>query len=88
MGDRGFTKTDMERIGVFQEMGYATIGDKYKGGMPSKCTLFSLLSHCYFRHLKVKKNTLKKVCPWEGGGGGVKQYIHRSGEIHALCTLI
>lgn len=28
--DKGFSKTDMERIGVFQEMGYITIGDRYK----------------------------------------------------------
>ena len=25
-----FTKTDMERVALFQEMGYVTIGDKYK----------------------------------------------------------
>ena len=75
MGDRGFTKTDMERIGVFQEMGYATIGDKYKGGMPSKCTLFSLLTvvTLLFQTPKFKKNTLKKVCPWGGGGGEVEK---------------
>jgi len=30
MADRGFTKSDMERIGVFQEMGYTTIEDRYK----------------------------------------------------------
>lgn len=29
MGDRG-GKTDMERIGLFQEMNYVTIGDRYK----------------------------------------------------------
>lgn len=29
MGDKG-GKTDMERIGLFQEMTYVTIGDKYK----------------------------------------------------------
>lgn len=27
MGDK---KNDMDRIGLFQEMGYVTIGDKYK----------------------------------------------------------
>lgn len=31
MGDKGFTKTDMERVGIFQEMNYITIQDKYKG---------------------------------------------------------
>lgn len=31
MGEsKGFAKTDMERIGVFQEMGYISIGDKFK----------------------------------------------------------
>ena len=29
MGDKG-GKTDMDRIGLFQEMTYYTIGDKYK----------------------------------------------------------
>jgi len=28
-GVRGFTKTDMERVALFQEMGYVSIGDKY-----------------------------------------------------------
>lgn len=28
MGDKG-GKTDMERMGIFQEMKYHTIGDKY-----------------------------------------------------------
>ncbi|KAK2179329.1 hypothetical protein NP493_498g02005 [Ridgeia piscesae] len=28
---KGFTKTDMERMGIFHEMGYITIGDNYKG---------------------------------------------------------
>jgi len=27
-----FSKSDMERVGVFQEMGYITIQDRYKGG--------------------------------------------------------
>ena len=27
MGDK---KNDMDRVGLFQEMGYVTIGDKYK----------------------------------------------------------
>lgn len=25
-----FTKTDMERVALFQEMGYVSIGDEYK----------------------------------------------------------
>ena len=34
MGDKG-GKTDMERMGIFQEMKYHTIGDKYttQGGL-------------------------------------------------------
>lgn len=28
--EKGFTKTDMDRVGIFQEMGYISIGDKYK----------------------------------------------------------
>ena len=28
---KGFSKTDMERMGIFHEMGYITIGDNYKG---------------------------------------------------------
>jgi len=28
MGDKG--KNDMDRVGLFQEMGYITINDKYK----------------------------------------------------------
>jgi len=32
MGEKDkFTKTDMERVGIFQEMSYITITDKYKG---------------------------------------------------------
>ena len=26
---KGFTKTDMERVALFQEMGYTTVGDTY-----------------------------------------------------------
>ncbi len=37
MGDRGFAKTDMERVGLFQEMGYTTIGDRFIGGGPGLC---------------------------------------------------
>ncbi len=29
MGDGKGGKTDMERVGVFSEQGYVTIGDKY-----------------------------------------------------------
>jgi len=33
MGEsKNFTKTDMERVGLFQEMGYTTIDDRYKTG--------------------------------------------------------
>ena len=31
MGDRG-GKGDMDRVGLFQEMGYITINDRYKQG--------------------------------------------------------
>jgi len=34
-----FTKTDMERVALFQEMGYVTIGDNYKAGDSSKKTV-------------------------------------------------
>lgn len=38
MGDKG-GKSDMERIGLFQEMTYVTIGDKYKpSGKGKLCT--------------------------------------------------
>ena len=42
--DRQFTKTDMERMGIFQEMGYITIKDNYKGNYASMWSaLFSLI---------------------------------------------
>lgn len=28
--EKGFAKTDMERVALFQEMGYICVGDKYK----------------------------------------------------------
>ena len=28
--EKGFSKTDMERVALFQEMGYICIGDKYR----------------------------------------------------------
>lgn len=34
--DKGFTKTDMERIGIFKEMGYISIKDPYKAKASSK----------------------------------------------------
>ena len=30
--EKAFAKTDMERVALFQEMGYICIGDKYKTG--------------------------------------------------------
>ena len=30
MAEKAFTKTDMERVGLFKEQGYTTIGDKYR----------------------------------------------------------
>ena len=36
MGDK---KNDMDRIGLFQEMGYVTIGDKYKSANQSMILL-------------------------------------------------
>ena len=40
MGDESkkFAKTDMERVGLFKEMGYVSIGDKYKAPGSSKCS--------------------------------------------------
>ena len=40
--DKGFTKTDMERVGIFKEMGYISIKDPYKGkALSTKETLTS-----------------------------------------------
>ena len=36
MGDNKGGKTDMERVGLFQEMGYVSIGDKYTMSGSSK----------------------------------------------------
>ena len=33
---KGFSKTDMERMGIFHEMGYITIGDNYKSSRSCK----------------------------------------------------
>jgi len=33
--EKAFTKTDMERVALFQEMGYICIGDKYKAASSS-----------------------------------------------------
>jgi len=33
--EKGFTKTDMERVALFQEMGYICVGDKYKAASSS-----------------------------------------------------
>jgi len=33
--EKGFAKTDMERVALFQEMGYICIGDKYKAANSS-----------------------------------------------------
>ena len=41
---KGFTKTDMERMGIFNEMGYITIGDNYKSSRSCKYQEF-----CIFR---------------------------------------
>ena len=35
-----FTKTDMERVALFQEMGYVTLGDKYKAVDNSKSRFY------------------------------------------------
>jgi len=35
--ERAFAKTDMERVALFQEMGYICIGDKFKPGSSSMC---------------------------------------------------
>ena len=51
MGEKEkFSKTDMERIGIFQEMGYISIQDKYKSGNASK---LSFTNH-YLHHIVVE----------------------------------
>jgi len=35
--EKVFTKTDMERVALFQEMGYICLGDKYKAANSSTC---------------------------------------------------
>ena len=60
MGDRGFTKNDMERIGLFQEMGYATIGDKYKVS-PCKYT-YSIIIGLLHNHTTTKIANLRLLC--------------------------
>ena len=39
--DKGFAKTDMERVALFQEMGYICIGDKYKSS--NSCTCLDII---------------------------------------------
>ena len=39
-GGGGGGKTDMERIGLFSEMGYTTIGDKYPKVHLTSCKYF------------------------------------------------
>ena len=55
MGDKG-GRTDMDRVGLFQEMGYVTINDKYKerGGKQSDTIWMGFIS-------KWKKCGLYKV---------------------------
>jgi len=45
--EKGFAKTDMERVALFQEMGYICIGDKYKAA--NSCMWF-VISHLYNIH--------------------------------------
>lgn len=48
MGDKG-GKTDMERMGIFQEMKYHTIGDKYTaqgGGKPQSIDVSQFRIKC------------------------------------------
>ena len=51
MGDK---KSDMERVGLFQEMEYATIGDKYKS--PGICK--------YKHNCNTVKHTSKNLIMW------------------------
>jgi len=39
--EKGFAKTDMERVALFQEMGYICIGDKYKSANSCTCFIFT-----------------------------------------------
>ena len=43
MGDKG-GKNDMERVGLFQEMTYVTIGDKYRSAGTGKKMIILRLS--------------------------------------------
>jgi len=43
--EKVFTKTDMERVALFQEMGYICIGDKYKA---ADSRMFLLLAYVVF----------------------------------------
>ena len=45
MGEKG-GKGDMERVGLFQEMGYITIGDRYKQGSGKHVPDFFFLLLC------------------------------------------
>ena len=45
--DKGFSKTDMERIGVFQEMTYISIGDRFKAAGNSKYMIIYIYIHTH-----------------------------------------
>ena len=44
---KGFSKSDMERMGIFNEMGYITIGDQYKGSRSCKYQEKSQIDPCH-----------------------------------------
>ena len=55
--DKQFSKTDMERMGIFQEMGYISKGDRYvKGGSGNIYTLSNFMREMHIRP-KAKQNT-------------------------------
>lgn len=45
-GNMPDAKSDMERVGLFKEMGYASIGDKYKPFFHRRSKYSYTKSHC------------------------------------------
>jgi len=53
--ERNFSKTDMERVALFQEMGYICVGDKFK---PANSSMHFLLSAYYFQIMFLQYSSL------------------------------
>lgn len=43
-------KSDMERVGLFKEMGYISIGDKYRPLLYRRSKYYCTESHCLNKH--------------------------------------